>query len=323
MSRPSRSGLTLVELLAVVAIVGLLVALLMPAVQSARESARRMQCANNLKQWGVGLHAFHQSNNTFPSGSQARIPPRHGLTNWSTALWPFVDLSTLWNRFDANIGLRGPNWDAVNGAIFRTVIPLNQCPSDTAGVFANEPFIQPTTGYTRSNYVACHSPDGAMMEKNTPWNPGFDQGCNAAMNPASGKRALFNWWVTRSTAQVRDGTSNTVALSELIAGPSGTPDLRGIWWSELGAGYTHLRTPNSNIPDNLLSHTGYCSPGKAPCMGNASCWSTTFQAARSYHVGGVNATLADGAVRFFTDQIDAATWIALASINGKDPVSID
>ncbi|MCX7414594.1 MAG: DUF1559 domain-containing protein [Planctomycetia bacterium] len=322
-------GFTLIELLAVIAIIGLLAGLLLPAIQSARESARRMHCANNLRQLGIGLHAYHSSNGTFPSGSIVSEPGNRinsAVTQWTTYLWPYVDLKTLWDRYDLKVGFRGPNSDAVNGQIFRTQLPTYQCPSDSVSNFGNE-IGKPTDGYTRSNYAACHSPDGFMMEKNQPWNRGpdgigFNEPCNSANNPATSKRALFNWTIVRSVGHVRDGTSNTVALSELITGPAITKDLRGIWASDLGNGYSHLRGPNSPIPDMLLG-SGYCDPAKAPCLGNATCWSGLVYAARSFHAGGVNATLADGAVRFFTDQIDANVWIALASINGSEPVSVE
>ena len=108
----------------------------------------------------------------------------------------------------------------------------------------------------------------------------------------------------------------------MIAGPSGTADLRGLWWTDLGIGYSHLRTPNSSIPDQLLGGP-YCNPAKAPCLGNSPCWSTLIYAARSNHPGGVNAALADGSVRFFTENIDAQLWIDLASIDGGEVVSLD
>lgn len=159
-----------------------------------------------------------------------------------------------------------------------------------------------------------------MMEKAVTQ---FDRACNDANNPAT-QRALFNWNVFRGIRDVIDGTSHTVALSELIAGPSGSADLRGLWVSDLGIGYSHLRTPNSAIPDQLLGGR-YCDSRKrkAPCVGNSPCWSTVIYAARSYHPGGVNAALTDGSVRFFSDTINASVWIGLASIDGQEVVQAD
>lgn len=314
-------GFTLIELLVTIGIVGLLVALLLPAVQSARESARRLRCANSLKQLGIGLHSYHSAQNAFPSGSTASSPGSRGsagtaVTQWSMYLWPHVELGTLWDRYDLSVGFRGSNYDAVNGAIFRTVIPLIQCPSDNLGTNNNAGAV----GYTRGNYVACHSPDGSVLEKNAAWNLGFNEPANSNNNPATGPRALFNWTIGRSAAHIRDGASNTVALSELITGPADTADFRGNWWTDLGPHYSHRFTPNSAVPDTLIG--GFCNSAKAPCV-SSSCWSCLIFTARSYHPGGVNATMADGAVRFFTDQISAATWTGLASINGNEPVSVE
>jgi len=328
MRHPLRPGLTLVELLAVIAIIGLLVALLLPAVQAAREAARRLQCGNNVRQLAIAMQGYHQANGTFPSASLAANPgARSGLSSpvshWTMHIWPYVELKTLADAYDWGIGFRGGGshaaYDAVNGKIFRTRIPAYECPSDVAGVFGNEPGIPTVTGYSRSNYCVAVSPDGALMEKNRSWNQGFDAGCNNANNPAT-KKALFNWTIARSAAHIHDGASNTVAISEVIAGPSGTHDLRGAWWTDLGCAYTHNRTPNSAVPDQLLGGA-YCNPAKAPCAGSSPCWSTLMIAARSRHQGGVNAALADGAVRFVADAVDAATWINLASIDSGDAVS--
>ena len=328
MPREHRAAFTLVELLAVIAIIGLLIALLLPAVQGVRESARRLHCGNNMRQFALAIQAYHQSNGTFPSASLSSKPGVRGTnanTNWTVLVWPFVELKALADAYDSTVGFRGPNYDAVNGTIFRTRMPLYECPSDTAGTFGGEGCCPQHTGYTRSNYCVTASPDGFIMESNKPWNKGFDEPKNSTSNPAT-KKALFNWTIARSLAQARDGASNTVALSEVIAGPTGTADLRGAWWTDLGCVYTHRTTPNSSVPDQLLAEwkgTPYCVSTKSPCTGSAPCFSGLMVAARSRHLGGVNAALADGAVRFVNDSVDAVVWINLASIDAGDSVSGD
>lgn len=313
-----KSGFTLVELLVVVTIIALLVALLLPAVQAAREAGRRAQCINHLRQLGLGILNYESAKSMFPPGSLAYDPDNRGMVNhaavhcWTEYLWPYIELDALTQAYNWDVGFRGPNWDAVNGTVFRTQIPLFQCPSDKVGVYDAPGY----SHYSRSNYVACESPDGSHMEKGV---TGCDKACNDKYNPAT-KQALFNWNVYHAVTDIKDGTSNTVALSELIAGPNATKDLRGLWWDDLGSGYSHLRTPNSAIPDQEVAASGYCNSAKAPCK-EGSCWSTMIFAARSYHAGGVNATMADGSVHFFTNTIDASVWIALATIAGGEVVS--
>ena len=317
-------GFTLIELLVVISIIGILIGLLLPAVQKVREAANRIQCANNIKQISLGMHSYHSVHSSFPPGSWAQIPDLRAtqniasINNWTMYLLPFIEQENLFKNYNWNVGFRGPNHVVVNDVIFRTKISVYCCPADVAGTYAKEGFALSNDGWTRSNYVTCNSPDGTLMEKGL---SNFESACVNNNNTAT-KIALFNWNIVRGIRDVIDGTSNTVAISEVIAGPDMTPDLRGIWISDLGCGYSHLRTPNSAIADQLLGGP-YCNTAKAPCNGNSPCWSTLIISARSYHSGGVNAAMVDGSVRFFTNTIRAQTWIDIASINGGEVVQID
>jgi prepilin-type processing-associated H-X9-DG protein len=131
----------------------------------------------------------------------------------------------------------------------------------------------------------------------------------------SGKRALFNVNISRPIADVTDGTSNTVGISEIIAGPQNTNDLRGEWWLDVGCHYEHMYSPNSKSDAMMWSWT-YCVPTKVYCDISAAGYGDIHFAASSYHPGGVNVGLADGAVRFASDSINLAVWQALGSING-------
>ncbi len=129
----SRSAFTLIELLVVIAIVGILIGLLLPAVQQAREAARRSQCANNLKQIGLAVHNFSDENNSLPDSSRPNSnTPR---ISWETKILPFVDQQTLFTRIDqtanwsatsAQTGYSAPNWVAVYARI-----PTFECPDST------------------------------------------------------------------------------------------------------------------------------------------------------------------------------------------------
>ena len=309
-----RAAFTLVELLVVIAIIGVLVALLLPAVQSARAAARRADCTNRIKQLGLAAHIFHDANGRFPMGTETDAAPKifgSRFVNWTHSLWPYIEQAALHQQWHHNQG-----WNTKgNIELSKTYMPFLHCPADTSGGFTVKE--ENIFEWSRNNYVACYSADGNMVEPDAPHDR--DQ-CNndPRVNPSvvSGKRALFNMNVERSFKSIVDGTSNTVAFSELIQGPHDSRDTRGYWWGWFGHQYTHLRSPNSPLPDRTLN--SFCDDTKSPCTGNSTCWSTVINAARSYHAGGVNVCLADGSVQFVVDSVDQLAWEGLASINGEE-----
>src|SRR5882724_13136717 len=118
-----RIGFTLIELLVVIAIIGVLMALLIPAVQKVRESANRTQCANNLKQIGIAVHAYHDANKVFPDN----VRPTGGKirVRWFTKVLPFLEQSTLYNAYNSDL-----NWsDPVNLPVTSTKLAVATCPS--------------------------------------------------------------------------------------------------------------------------------------------------------------------------------------------------
>src|SRR5690606_21913647 len=141
--RPARRAFTLIELLVVIAIIAILIALLLPAVQQAREAARRSQCQNTLKQIGLALHNYHDTNSTFPIGAQT---PQY-KPNWRAAILPFLDQAPVYNKLDfralqskgfmagsANSGVY-PGYDVENGVLNNLFISVYKCPSSTASAF--------------------------------------------------------------------------------------------------------------------------------------------------------------------------------------------
>src|SRR6478672_7427069 len=120
-----RAGFTLIELLVVIAIIAILIALLVPAVQKVREAAARTQCINNLKQWGLGMHGYHDNYKKLPAFTTV-IPRRH---NWAPMIMPFLDQAHLVAGYDFTI-----NWyDGINLPMTQKQLTIFYCPSDRPG----------------------------------------------------------------------------------------------------------------------------------------------------------------------------------------------
>ena len=307
-------GFTLVELLVVIAIIGTLVGLLLPAVQAARESARRSTCSNNLKQITLALNVFHDGKQQFPMGVLA--PSNMGSAfnqriSWMLQLLPFVEEAGLYSSLAPVLSPQASARFTI--ANLKSVVGYT-CPSDSA--LGTKWTYGSDTG-PRSNYVGCFSPDAGMMSKDADYSGIYGGG-----KSTSDLRSLFNFNVTRRMKNVTDGLSKTVAVSESIAGTPDSADHRGRWWGEWGAQYSHKNTPNSNVPDAIWSVVipfNMCvSTPTAPCNGGASEWANLIFSARSKHSGGVNAGMADGAVLFISDNVNAAVWQGLGSINGGE-----
>lgn len=322
--RGSRHGFTLVELLVVITIIGILISLLLPAVQAAREAARRMQCSNNLKQLGLALLNHESQTGQFPAGLTGRN--KAGLWIDQPALvrvLPFLEASNVFDQLD----LEKSMGETPNVLLAATQIASFQCPSDnTAGRALKYMLSSPPILFSRSNYALCW---GRLYV----WRPGqpnpWDVGPGQTDLENGGP---FRYDLGRSIGDFKDGTSHTVVASELRAGrddeltgqtAAGGADYRGFWISGVGgSGYLHIDTPNSSVPTADCLRDYMCGdPGTwpAPCVGG--CWYDNLRvAARSYHSGGVNAAFADGHVDFFGDTTSLAVWQALATIAGDDLV---
>lgn len=327
--RPHRSrGFTLIELLVVIAIIGVLVALLLPAVQQAREAARRTECRNKLKQLGLALHNYHSSANVFPPGSvngagddvnghNGNGTPGIGGP-WICQILPYIDQPALY----ANFALIASKENEVvdwfgNGTFAATPIGNSHlaamdCPSHPR----NDELMADGTGMedlARGNYAACYGKGGYAM--------------SVTSSPAVG--GVFGTNSKVSMAAVTDGSSNTLALSELqyrLPSPTGPSyqDMRGTWgYGAMGGDIFSTQTgPNSSVSDNVWGCRSYL-PENMPCVSSANgttALTTVFAAARSYHTGGVHGCMADGSVRFFSQNIDLNVWQGLGSRGGSEPL---
>ena len=332
-----RRGFTLIELLVVIAIIAVLIALLLPAVQSAREAARRIQCVNNMKQIGLGLHNYHDSSGSFPpgriwSGSAADFPTVFSgaqNTTWFILMLPQIEQGNLYNAFNFTLGEEGvfaplPLGFFANSTVAATKISSFQCPSDRSLSFQINPNyaggVLSGVILTKGNYAACWG--------NTNWGAGYRSSLSGNYQKSTFGHDLV------SIASITDGTSNTVAMAEVLQGEMN--DIRGVMWSTVPGGSTFMTrfTPNG-VKDfyNLNSGGDYLNndPGLfcvsepvqgLPCFPGAGD-NEAFAGARSRHPGGVNVLHADGSVHFIKSTVNPITWNALASIAGGEVLSAD
>lgn len=338
LSQTVHRGFTLIELIVVIFIIALLAALVVPAAQSARESARRSQCINHLKQIGIALQSYVASSNIFPGISIITAhDSRGGFYSGNSysplaRMLPFLDDAPLFDsiNFTGITSTSQSLW--MNRTVMDTSLDLFLCPSDIEAL---------VPGYGRVNY---RFNVGATFRM--PANPS---------DPAS-KSGPFTVHVCYRPSDFLDGLSNTVGVSERLQGDWSKASFKrggdytltsqsastynamrgsdeavsicrslksinphsskgGESWFVTGYHYTnynHCTTPNSKITD--CSMEDFTAP-----MQFVIIMSGVFSAS-SYHPGGVNALLMDGSVRFFKDGVDLAVWRALATRSGGEIV---
>ena len=307
---------TLIELLVVIAIIAILIGLLLPAVQKVREAAARIKCSNNLKQWALALHNYHDANGHLPFGSTNNSAHTVRQT-WVMYVWPYVEQDNLARQNNYKNPFYNPPgtiWNTLKGLCGQHVA-LYLCPSDIGHIDQDQGFYQRTRGNYMVNWGNAlyddtrSPPTGTAVQQN--FGPFYHLG---------GHRSTPG--VARIT-DVTDGTSNTLLLSEtLIAKVASDNDWRGDIHNDDGVFRFHtVLTPNSSAPDLISSRT-FFTPNNDPLMPVALGWPQR-AAARSRHIGGVNAALCDGSVRFVSNAIALNTWMAMGSMAGGEVVGGD
>lgn len=216
------SGFTLVELLVVIAIIGILIGLLLPAVQAAREAARRMQCTNNLKQIGIGLHNYYDANKLFPplgagrhpGGAGNYNPKYYSRYNYHLGLFPYCEQQALADQLSAYISANNGKYPTYNNstfAVWKANVNYLHCPSDP---YTSLTALSNPQG-ARTNYYGSLG-DTVNVDYNRTNNRGFFGGGWGTDDNGTVDANI----ICRDFADLIDGSSNTIAFSEKLTGPS-------------------------------------------------------------------------------------------------------
>jgi prepilin-type N-terminal cleavage/methylation domain-containing protein/prepilin-type processing-associated H-X9-DG protein len=312
----ARAGFTLVELLVVVAIIVVLAGLMLPAIQASRESARRMHCANNLKQIGLAIHAYHDAMGFLPAGNYvnntAICPGSQGYqtddrANWMIAILPYLEYRALRQAYVVH----APNEAPANRKVRETFIPEYACPSDQDA----DKLIVPALG------------PAAADSLNVPYMPGSYR---AMAGRSDGLKFLDNgdfisfpkdWrgpihavgilgFTAEKFKNIRDGSSNTIMAGESIT--RSCPEFRTLWAYSFSFYSLSSATPQARTlyGDYQKADNEGGKGNSLPCRrGWGSC-----------HAQGINFLFCDGAVRFLGTSIDMDVFVGLGTINGKEMV---
>ncbi|TWT56021.1 DUF1559 domain-containing protein [Allorhodopirellula solitaria] len=328
-------GFTLVELLVVIAIIGVLVGLLLPAVQAAREAARRMQCSNNFKQLGLGMHNYHSAFQTFASTWDGSTPNGYRINLNAVGILPFIEQQALWDQM-SNPSRQGttdfapfgqnPGTDSPSYLPWMTQVATYRCPSDPAVL----------NGAGQLNYANCYG-DTVRGAGRSP-----EPGDRAHHTGVTGHhRGLFAREKATRFRDILDGTANTVAMGEMCVQDfaRGTNSyvyhLNGSeWWPPRPS---ECKTGDHINPDSPSQYAtgGIWQRGRRWADGHwhstaimtvlspnaPSCLRSTdandgLASVTSYHQGGAHVLMGDGAVRFITDSIDTGDLTQTPIANG-------
>ncbi len=314
----------------VIAIIAVLMALLVPAVQKVREAGNRAICASNMRQVAIAMHNYHEE--------QKRLPPGVGFYGccwgtWQMKIMPYIEQDAYWKVFRNYDGhdrtMAGGTWRYssntnpanVTRKRFRVLTcptdqpnaPLNQMTAHNYAVnYGNTSFFQSDLNGVRFQGApfTCYPPH--WFDKISPLCSDHDQ--FGRFGGGAGKPEF-------ALTDIRDGTSTTFMLGEVIQGQR--LDLRGFTWWGGASGFTTYSPPNSSEPDVLTGGACDVAATRAPCTILCTATRPRMQVARSWHPGGVNVVFCDGHATFIRDTVTIQVWRALSTLKGLEVISED
>ena len=325
---PCRAGFTLVELLVVITIIGILIALLLPAVQAAREAARRMQCSNHLKQAALAMHNYHAANRSLPAAGYYLTENPLGWDTiaaahtWIESLLPYIEQQALYDQLDFNSRMiEGVNPSVINGVTIATLM----CPSDPdAGLFPNTRQywrMLPASGESMgASYIPCAGP--AALRAGDCVIPADDPNynCMGGRSAVQGNTGLI--WdndgpgiftmgrIARRFSAITDGLSNTFLMGETLP-----------LYNQFHMYFcSHLHVGSNNAPPNNHEIYPECREARDRYFEGPPCFSL-MQGFKSEHPGGVSMAMADGSVHFISENIQYYTWCILGQRDSGAPKS--
>ncbi len=303
-----KNGFTLVELLVVITIIGILISLLLPAVQAAREAARRSQCANNMKQIGLATLNYENANGTLPAGAYVASPD---WVDWSLArgsilirLLPYIEQQAVFDQYNFASPTDSQTLKGSTTLIATTVMSAYVCPSDSY------PAIIADNNRAKHNYAASSGPtshgdnSSCSCSLASTWN---DYALAACYGIGTNAGVFGRNSISHSLALIRDGLSNTIFFGEVL--PACSCHQRSGWAaSNNGQGLTSTLVPiNFDTCDDTASDGCHRS-----CNYNAEL------GFKSSHPGGAQFAFGDGSVHFLSESIDYQNYQYLgAKADGK------
>ncbi len=333
-----RRAFTLIELLVVIAIIGVLVALLIPAVQAAREAARRAQCANNLKQLGIALHAYSTALGALPPGRvNSHLAGQGNCWGAYAQILPQLEQNPIFHAFNFDLS---PDIDPANLTGAGMFVGVFLCPSDFTPTQAQANYamhnylLNVGSGYSVVPFPASPlrgAPNGVFYENSSVRASEISDGLSSTIAISETFRSvpglpvsdrLNGFVITGNNSSSGPPITDDASYRALcqVASPPGFQVTRGSKWHYGAPGhslYNHRRPPNDPRADcrGGLPHSSRSDP-----FWN---WLSLNVAARSRHPGGVHSLFADGHVQFMKDEIQAAVWQSLGSRDGGEAVAGD